>query len=58
MLGSGQGGNAFGLMLHIAKTEGWQSLYKGLLITWIKQVPQNAFTFAAYDTAKDWLDVS
>ncbi|KAK9844654.1 hypothetical protein WJX74_005189 [Apatococcus lobatus] len=58
MLGSGQGANAFSLMLHIANTEGWRSLYKGLLITWIKQVPQNAFTFAAYDTAKDWLDVS
>ena len=57
MLGNGQG-NALKLMLHIAKTEGWRSLYKGLLITWIKQVPQNAFTFAAYDTAKDWLDVS
>jgi hypothetical protein len=50
-------GNTFVAMAAIAREEGIQSLYRGLALTWIKQVPQNALTFLAYDMAKDWLNV-
>ena len=57
MNGANLGNNVFVAMRSVAANEGWQALYRGLLISSIKQGPQNAVAFAAYDSAKQWLDV-
>ncbi|KAK9814714.1 hypothetical protein WJX72_010326 [[Myrmecia] bisecta] len=56
MLGTAKG-NTFKAVAAIAAAEGWGSLYKGLALTWAKQVPQNAITFVAYDLSKQWLEL-
>lgn len=54
MMGTAKGGTVAAIM-HIAQTEGVGSLYKGVLLTWVKQAPQYAVTFCCYDLAKAWL---
>lgn len=54
MLGTAKG-NTLVAIMQIAQTEGVRSLYKGVLLTWIKQAPQYAVTFCCYDLAKAWL---
>lgn len=48
-------GNTLTAIATIARTEGVGSLYKGVVLTWIKQAPQYAVTFCCYDLAKAWL---
>ncbi len=54
MMGTAQG-NTIAAIVQIAQTEGVGSLYKGVLLTWVKQAPQYAVTFCCYDLAKAWL---
>ena len=54
MMGTAKGSTVKAIM-HIAQTEGVGSLYKGVLLTWVKQAPQYAVTFCCYDLAKAWL---
>lgn len=49
--------NVFVAVQTIARNEGWKALYRGLLVSCIKQVPQNAVAFTAFESAKQWLDV-
>jgi len=57
MNGAGLSPNVIVAMQSIARSEGWQALYRGLLISCIKQGPQNAVAFTAFESAKQWLDV-
>ena len=48
-------GNTLTAISTIARQEGIRALYKGVLLTWVKQAPQYAVTFCCYDLAKTWL---
>ena len=48
-------GNTMAAISMIARQEGIGALYKGVLLTWVKQAPQYAVTFCCYDLAKSWL---
>ena len=54
MMGTASG-NTLTAIATIARTEGVSSLYKGVVLTWVKQAPQYAVTFCCYDLAKAWL---
>ena len=54
MLGTASG-NTLAAMTLIAQQEGIGALYKGVMLTWLKQAPQYAVTFCCYDLAKSWL---
>lgn len=54
MMGTAKG-NTIKAIMQIAQNEGVGSLYKGVVLTWVKQAPQYAVTFCCYDLAKAWL---
>ena len=56
MVGTAKGGT-WAALTSIAQQEGWRSLYKGIGLTWVKQAPQYAVTFLAYDKIKELLEV-
>ncbi|KAA6425606.1 MAG: hypothetical protein FRX49_04503 [Trebouxia sp. A1-2] len=56
MVGTAKGGT-WAALTSIAQQEGWRSLYKGIGLTWVKQAPQYAVTFLAYDKLKELLEV-
>lgn len=57
MNGAKMSPNVLVAMQAIARDEGWSALYRGLLISCIKQGPQNAVAFTSYESAKNWLGV-
>ena len=58
MMGTSPHANTLAAMTLIARSEGVGALYKGVFLTWLKQAPQYAVTFLAYDLAKAWLAVN
>lgn len=52
-----KGKGTFGSLVMIAKHQGWQQLFSGLSINYLKVVPSVAIGFTVYDSMKDWLNV-